>query len=74
MANLYQNRSGVWLIRFRFGGRQYYRSLDTTDEKTAKGIKAQVEETLGLPQARRLSLPDGADPDEAGVFILRAER
>ena len=27
MANLYQTASGVWRIRFRFLGRQYYRSL-----------------------------------------------
>ena len=54
MANLYQNTSGVWLIRFRFSGRQYYRSLETTDEKAAKGVKAVVEETLGLLKRGRL--------------------
>ena len=70
MANLYQNTSGVWLIRFRFGGRQYYRSLDTTDEKFANGVKSQVEETLGLLKRGRVSLPDGADSDEAGLFII----
>lgn len=70
MANLYQNRSGVWLIRFRFGGRQYYRSLDTTDEGSAKGVKALVEETLGLLKRGRLSLPERADPDEAALFII----
>jgi hypothetical protein len=72
MANLYQNAAGVWLVRFRFGGRQYYRSLDTTDEKVANGAKAQVEETLGLLKRGRLSLPAGAGPDEAGLFIISA--
>jgi integrase len=70
MATLYQNATGVWLIRFRFGGRQYYRSLDTDEENKAKGVKAQVEETLGLIKRGRLSLPDGATHDDAAVFIL----
>jgi len=70
MATLYQNASGVWLIRFRFSGRQYYRSLDTTDQKEANGVKAQVEETLGLLKRGRLSLPPGAGADEAGLFII----
>jgi hypothetical protein len=70
MANVYQNASGVWLVRFRFGSRQYYRSLGTADEKQANGVKAQVEETLWLLKRGRLSLPAGAGPDEAAIFIL----
>jgi len=70
MATLHQNTSGNWLIRFRFAGRQYYRSLETSEEKQARGVKAQVEETLGLLRRGRLTLPDGAGPDEAGQFII----
>jgi integrase len=70
MASLKKNAAGEWLIRFRFSGRQYYRSLDTTEEKKAQGIKAQVEETIGLLKRGRLSLPEGATADDAGVFIL----
>ena len=70
MANLYENAAGVWLIRFRFDGRQYYRSLDTVDEKEATGVKAQVEETLGLLKRGRLSLPPSAGFDEAALFII----
>ncbi len=70
MATVYQNATGVWLIRFRFGGRQFYRSLGTAEEKAAKGVKAQVEETLGLLKRGRLSLPPGAGPDEAALFIM----
>jgi integrase len=70
MATLYQNVSGVWLIRFRFADVQYYRSLETKDEKTALGAKAQVEETLGLLRRGRISLPEGADSDNAGLFVL----
>jgi integrase len=70
MATLHQNAAGSWLIRFRFANRQYYRSIETTDEKTALGVKAQVEETLGLLKRGRLSLPQGATPDDVGVFIL----
>lgn len=70
VANLRRNAAGVWLIRFRFSGRQYYRSLDTTEEKKAQGIKAQVEETIGLLKRGRLSLPEGVTADDAGVFVL----
>jgi integrase len=70
MATLYQNPSGVWLIRFRFAGRQYYRSLETADEDRAKGIKAQVEETLDLLKRGRIALPEGATHDDAGIYIL----
>ena len=58
------------MVRFRFAKRQYYRSLETSEEKTALGVKAQVEETLGLLKRGRLSLPPGATPDDAGTFIL----
>ena len=70
MATLYQNPSGGWLIRFRFAGRQFYRSLETTDDDRAKGIKAQVEETLDLLKRGRIALPEGATHDDAGIFIL----
>jgi len=70
MANLYHNASGVWRIRFRFDGRRYYRSLGTTDETEARGVKAVVEETLILLKRGRLTLPDGAGPDEAALFII----
>jgi integrase len=70
MANLYQNASGIWLIRFRFGGRQYYRTIDTASEKLANGVKTQVEETIGLIKRGRLSLPEGISGDEAGLFII----
>jgi hypothetical protein len=70
MANLYQNASGVWRIRFRFLGRQYYRSLETVNETEARGVKAVVEETLSLLKRGRLTLPEGAGPDEAALFII----
>ncbi len=35
MASLHHNAAGTWLLRFRFDGRQYYRSLNTTSEAAA---------------------------------------
>ena len=74
MANLYQATSGVWRIRFRFSGRQYYRSIDTSDQKRALQVKHQVEETLDLLKRGRISLPEGANMDEAGWFIVSGGR
>ena len=74
MASLYQNAAGVWLVRFRFGGRQYYRSLETTDEKRAKGMKARVEETLGFIKSGTLSLPEGATSEDVAIFLLSGGR
>lgn len=74
MANLYQASSGAWRIRFRFSGRQYYRSLDTSDGKRALRIKGQVEETLELLKRGRIALPEGATADEAGMFIMSGGR
>ena len=70
MATIHQNQAKFWLIRFRFSGRQYYRSLETQEEKKAQGIKAQVEETLSLLKRGILELPEGTTADDAGVFIL----
>jgi len=74
MANLYRAPSGVWRIRFRFSGRQYYRSLDTSDGKQALRIKDQVEETLDLLKRGRISLPEVVTADEAGMFIISGGR
>ncbi len=74
MASLYRHASGIWRIRFRFGGQQYYRSLDTDNEEEAVLIKGQVEETIALLSRGRISLPEGATAADAGLFILSGGR
>jgi integrase len=74
MASLHQNASGTWLLRFRFDGRQYYRSLNTDSETAAQNIKGQVDETIALLKQGRLSLPEGADSEAIGHFILSGGR
>lgn len=68
MASVRRNsRSGQYLILFRYGGRQFQRSLRTDSVKRANAICGRVEETLQLLQLGRLAIPEDADP---GEFIL----
>ncbi len=59
--------SGIFRIEFRYGGRQFQRSLKMADENEAEATRGCVEETLILLRRGRLQLPPGADP---GTFIL----
>jgi integrase len=59
--------SGFYRIVFRFGDKQYRRSLKTRDVDRAEGIRGRIEETLYLIETGRLAMPRGADP---GIFIL----
>lgn len=68
MATLKQHESGVYRVRFWFGGNQYFRSLETDQEKTANGMLATVEETLGLLKTGRLTIP--ADVEDIGAWIV----
>ncbi len=69
MANLDRHKSGVWRIRFRFGGRSFFRSLETTDQTTALGMKATIEETIALVKRGRFELPPDATSDDAWRFF-----
>ena len=68
MATLDQLDSGVYRVRFRFGGKQYFRSLETDNEKTAAGMLATIDETLGLVKTGRLPIP--SDVEDVGAFIV----
>ena len=68
MATLKQHRSGAWRIRFWFGGKQYFRSLDTDVRKTADQTLASVEELLGHLNTGRLTVPP--DVDNVGAWIV----
>ena len=68
MASLeYDEESGRYRIRFRYGGSPYKRSLKTTDRHEAAAIVGRVEETIRLLERGRLDMPPDAD---IGTFIL----
>src|SRR5947209_4157354 len=59
--------SGFYRIVFRYGGKQYRRSLKVREGRRADAIRGRVEETLYLLDAGHLAIPEGAEP---GNFIL----
>lgn len=59
--------SGYYLIRFRYGGRPFKRSLKTQDHSEAEGVLGRVRETIRLLERGRLEMPPDADP---GKFIV----
>jgi integrase len=54
-------KSGFYRIRFRYGGRQEHRSLETKNSKEAEAFKGKVETTLLDLKRGRLVLPADAD-------------
>ena len=74
MASLDRHRSGVYRIRFRFGGRQWYRSLDTRDEQEASQIKSRVERALHLLQSGDITLPQDATAEQTWLFLRSGGR
>ncbi len=71
MATLKQDKaSGIWRVRFRHLGRQFFRSCETTDDKIANQVLTRVDETLGLLKTGRLTLPPDADSEGVGEFIV----
>jgi hypothetical protein len=70
VASIELHKSGVYRIHFRYGSKQFLRSLFTDNEKTAMAAKAMVEETVGLMRRGRLTLPADATYDDAASFIM----
>ena len=66
MANLAQ-KNGTWLVRFRFLGKEFKRSLKTSNEREATAAQHAVEWTIHRLETGQLQLP--ADV-EAGDFIV----
>jgi integrase len=66
MANL-GKKNGIYLARFRFQGKEYKKSLKTTDRKTAEGAMHRVEDALHRLAINTLTVPSGVDP---GDFIV----
>jgi integrase len=60
-AWLIHEESGVWKIGFRWEGKLYKRSLKTTDESRANGLKERASANLFDLEQGRLQVPPGAD-------------
>src|SRR6185312_3019594 len=67
MASLIKDRSGNYLVSFRWGGRQFTRALDTQDDTLATAGVAKVEETLMRLKRGWATMPAEAEP---GIFIV----
>jgi integrase len=66
MASLVKDKSGNYLVAFRWAGKQFTRSLDTRDETLAEAGVARVKETLMRLQRGWATMPPDAEP---GIFI-----
>jgi len=63
MASLHlDERTGNWIVMFRWGGRQYRRSCQSQNETAAQGTVARVRETIRLLTLGHINIPDDADP------------
>lgn len=67
MANLERDKSGNYLVYFRFAGRQFRRALGTKDQGIAEHGVAKVEETLMRLKRGWLEVPEGVEP---GTFVV----
>ena len=68
MASIRQHpESDYFYASFRFGGRQFTKSLKTKQRRLAISHRARIEETIRLLKSGRIQIPHGVDP---GAFIL----
>ena len=62
MASLSQDPvSKTYRIHLRYGGKQFPKSLKTTDETEAQALKTRIALTLRDLETGRLAVPAGAD-------------
>ncbi|MDB4614552.1 site-specific integrase [bacterium] len=61
MASLQLDPSGNFHVKFRFGGKQFRRSLKTKFRRKAEAAASHVEENIRLIEAGRIELPDDVD-------------
>lgn len=66
MANL-GKKAGIFHIRFRFHGKEYKKSLKTSDEGAAEAARHLVELTLHRLLTGQTRVPEGVD---AGDFVV----
>ena len=63
MASIHRDKNiGIWMLMFRWNGRQYRRSCRTRDRTAARDVEARVGETIRLLKLGRLDVPAGAEP------------
>ena len=60
-------KNGVYLARFRFQGKEYKKSLKTTERKAADGAMHRIADALHRLAINTLVVPKGVDP---GNFII----
>ena len=66
MANI-STKNGVYLARFRCQGKQYKKSLTTTNLEHARAALRRVEDALHWLAIGHVAIPDGVDP---GDFVV----
>lgn len=66
MANL-ARKDGIYLARFRYQGKEFKRSLHTTNATDAKTAMLEIERVLHRLAINMLQMPDGVDP---GDFVV----
>ncbi len=74
MANLVQNSSGLFSIRFRVGSQRFNRSLETSNENEAAEEKARIQKTLRRIKEGEIDLPEGLTPDQLWDFLRSGGR
>jgi integrase len=62
-----EQRSGLYRVAFRHGGRKLHYSVGSDNHKEAKACMARLEENLRLVERGRLDVPQGAD---LAVFLV----
>jgi Phage integrase family len=67
MAWPVKDKSGNFLVGFRWAGKPFTRSLDTHDPAVAQAAVARVEETIMRLRRGWLTMPPDAEP---GLFII----
>jgi hypothetical protein len=66
MANL-DKKNGVYLARFRYLGKEFKRSLKTSDRQAADAAMHRIEDALHQLAINNKRVPSGDDP---GAFIV----
>jgi integrase len=64
MASSIKDKSGNFLVAFRWAGKQHTKSLKTRDAKQAADGVKRIEVTLSAIKQGWMSIPDDADPAE----------
>lgn len=54
-------RNDTWWVKFRFNGKQIFRSLKTNNARNAERLKYQIERTLADIDQGRITIPSEAD-------------